>query len=922
MRPIRLVMSAFGPYAGRTELELSKLGTSGLYLITGDTGAGKTTIFDAIAFALYGEASGTAREAGMLRSQYADITTPTEVELTFEYKGRQYVLRRNPEYTRPRTRGDGLTTEKAGAELHYPDGRVETRLKDVNRAIVEIMGVDRNQFAQIVMIAQGDFLKLLIAPTEERKKIFQKIFRTERFQLLQDKLKAESNALKNEHEKVSSGLRQYMEGIVCAADSPFADAVKNARSGQLPFEDAVQIIEQVVDQDNKRLGELVRQEECLNRDIDLLSETITKALERQKAAESFRDAETQLKTAAPDLEQAKAKLENEKSRQVQTQEIEKEIAALEVRLPDYAELDAKMQTWKNICASLQKQTGEFEAGKENLQKVRQSLESACREREELLPSEQEVMRMENDKKDLYRMQRSLEDFAQRLQELSILEQNLAQAQETYLKRSHTASQKKEEYEARNKAYLDEQAGILAQTLREDVPCPVCGSREHPCPARKSDHAPDEAELKRYRQEAETAQQVSAQASAAAGQIRGALEEKKAASKKMAAELLTGVAWKDIPICLAQRRESLSVRQSQLESRILLEQQRCKRKKELDLCIPAMQEKEKELSRWLAETEKELAENRKESDLMQEQTDILRAKLPFESRTKAQEEISRLSHVLVLMQQDLERARASAEQCGQRVAALKAKMEETAKLLPKKSEPVDLDEQKNIRSTKIQYKEHLAKEKQDLMLRVLTNRNVLDKSRRQAERLSAIESKWTWVRALSNTANGTLPGKEKVMLETYVQMAYFDRIIARANLRFLTMSGGQYELRRKMQAGNNRSQSGLELDVIDHYNGTRRSVKTLSGGESFQASLALALGLSDEVQFSAGGIQLDTMFVDEGFGTLDEEALRQAIKALSDLAEGNRLVGIISHVAELKEQIDRQIVVVKNKSGGSSARIVL
>ena len=231
MRPIRLVMSAFGPYAGRTELELSKLGTSGLYLITGDTGAGKTTIFDAIAFALYGEASGTAREAGMLRSQYADITTPTEVELTFEYKGRQYVLRRNPEYTRPRTRGDGLTTEKAGAELHYPDGRVETRLKDVNRAIVEIMGVDRNQFAQIVMIAQGDFLKLLIAPTEERKKIFQKIFRTERFQLLQDKLKAESNALKNEHEKVSSGLRQYMEGIVCAADSPFADAVKNARSG-------------------------------------------------------------------------------------------------------------------------------------------------------------------------------------------------------------------------------------------------------------------------------------------------------------------------------------------------------------------------------------------------------------------------------------------------------------------------------------------------------------------------------------------------------------------------------------------------------------------------------------------------------------------------------------------------------------------
>ena len=199
---------------------------------------------------------------------------------------------------------------------------------------------------------------------------------------------------------------------------------------------------------------------------------------------------------------------------------------------------------------------------------------------------------------------------------------------------------------------------------------------------------------------------------------------------------------------------------------------------------------------------------------------------------------------------------------------------------------------------------------------------MEKIQEKQHRQSDLEQRWTQVKALSDTANGTLTGKEKVMLETYIQMTYFDRIVARANTRFMVMSGGQYELARRTVAEDKKSQSGLELDVIDHYNGTRRSVKTLSGGESFQASLSLALGLSDEVQSSAGGIHLDTMFVDEGFGSLDEESLRQAIRALSGLAQGHRLVGIISHVAELKEKIDKQIVVTKDRAGGSKAVIVV
>ena len=233
MRPITLTMSAFGPYAAKTVIELDKLGTNGLYLITGDTGAGKTTIFDAITYALYGEASGNTRDVNMFRSKYAEPSTPTEVELTFEYAQKIYTVKRNPEYDRPKARGEGYTTEKANAELHYPDGRVVTRLKEVNKAIVDIMGIDRSQFTQIAMIAQGDFLKLLLASTEDRKKIFQKIFRTQCYYQLQERLKAETSKLAVEYNQTGSSIRQYINGIAFHPDDVLKLEVDKAKKGEL-----------------------------------------------------------------------------------------------------------------------------------------------------------------------------------------------------------------------------------------------------------------------------------------------------------------------------------------------------------------------------------------------------------------------------------------------------------------------------------------------------------------------------------------------------------------------------------------------------------------------------------------------------------------------------------------------------------------
>lgn len=251
MRPIKLVMSAFGPYAGRTEVDFEKLGTNGLYLITGDTGAGKTTIFDAIAYALYGEASGDLRDSSMLRSKYAELETPTEVELVFVYDGKEYTVKRNPEYERKAKKGDGVTVQKAEAELHYPDGRVVTKIKDVNTAIVDIMGVDRNQFSQIAMIAQGDFRKLLVADTKERQEIFRKIFKTDYYRILQDKIRSEYSAVKNEYEVAQNSVKQYISGIQCDENDVLNIEATKARNGEMIVEDVVELISKILENDKK-----------------------------------------------------------------------------------------------------------------------------------------------------------------------------------------------------------------------------------------------------------------------------------------------------------------------------------------------------------------------------------------------------------------------------------------------------------------------------------------------------------------------------------------------------------------------------------------------------------------------------------------------------------------------------------------------
>ncbi len=298
MKPVRLTMSAFGPYAGKTVLELDKLGASGLYLITGDTGAGKTTIFDAITFALYGEASGDNRKSTMFRSMYADPETPTMVELVFLYNGKEYKVKRNPEYERPKTRGEGTKTEKANAELTYPNGRVISRLKDVNEAIVGIMGINRNQFVQTSMIAQGDFLKLILASTEERKKIFQKLFQTRCYYTLQERLKEEAGKLEKQYGEIIVSIRQYINGIVCAKDNVLAIEVDKAKDGNLPVSGTVSVLEKIIEEDDREYARCDGEIKEIEKEYLCITESLTNAKTWEKAKKSLdiSESDSKLKT--------------------------------------------------------------------------------------------------------------------------------------------------------------------------------------------------------------------------------------------------------------------------------------------------------------------------------------------------------------------------------------------------------------------------------------------------------------------------------------------------------------------------------------------------------------------------------------------------------------------------------------------------
>ena len=921
MRPIKLTISAFGPYASKTVLELDKLGTSGLYLITGDTGAGKTTIFDAITFALYGEASGDNREAAMFRSKYANPETPTEVELTFLYAGKEYYVKRNPEYDRPKSRGDGVTTEKANAELRYPDGRVITKLRDVNRAVEEIMGIDRDQFAQIAMIAQGDFLKLLLASTDDRKRIFQKIFRTRCYYILQERIKSESARLGKEYETVSAGIRQYINGIQCDGDDVLSIKVRSAKNGEYSTDETLDLLCELIKNDRAEEEGLEKEKRDIVKTLDEITVSLTNYETGIKAQKSFDESSKGLAEANSVLDGLSLRLQTEENNKPRLEELRKEIAAIDAELPEYRELGDKLKSRDEAREKGARISADLLGQIERRDALKKETETLSEERKTLETADKLKVEAEAEKQKAEDRRKTVQDISSELKALGRLEKQLKSEQEAYTAAFAEVGKRQEEYQRLFKLYLDEQAGIIAQALSDGSPCPVCGSTTHPAKAVKAENAPTKEQLDESRESWEEAQVKASEASERAAKTKGQIDEKRESVLAMLGDTLgvTSLDGADGPI--ADELGTLAARISDLQTSINDQQQRIDRRSKIDGLLPEKTNELNALNDLIKLTDTAITENGAVIKALDERISLLVAKLKFESERAATEAKAALEKEQKKLENDYKSALDAVSAQNEKIAAYRAAMCEAQKTLSDIKE-IDVD---SLRAKQVELRLTLGeieKKQKTVHARAASNEIAEREIRAKSADVSRIEEKWKWVKALSNTANGSISGKEKIMLETYIQMTYFDRIIARANTRFMVMSGGQYELKRRKEAENNRSQSGLELDVIDHYNGTERSVKTLSGGESFKASLSLALGLSDEIQSSAGGIRLDTMFVDEGFGSLDDESLDQAMRALQNLTEGDRLVGIISHVSELKECIDKQILVTKEKSGGSTVRIIV
>ena len=920
MRPIKLTVSAFGPYAGLTTLELDKLGENGLYLITGTTGAGKTSIFDAITYALYDKPSGDARDDSMLRSKYADPNTETFVELEFLCRDKLYRIRRNPEYERPKARGGGMTKQAPKAELHYPDGSiVHKSKKEVTAAVESILGIDRNQFLQIAMIAQGDFLRLLLAKTEERKTIFRQIFKTQTFEKIQQKLKEDAKKLSVQLTDAKKEIRMQTKLISCKSNHYLSEEATKAKNSELPTEQIIKLLEALVEEDQKNENQLSDQLEGIAKALETSNSNIGKAEEYQKNLHALKEKTERLPHAEQALQAASLRLA-EQSNRGQREQCASEIAALEASLDQYDALEAVLTEIQDLASQMETDRAEQTAAENNFRTQQQHLAHLKEQQLCLSDAGSKKEMLETTKKNLTEKQKLLEHLLDDLNEYAKLCNDCEEKQKEYRLLAAECLSASEKYTRMNLEFLNEQAGIMASTLEEGQPCPVCGSLHHPCLAGLSTSAPSEADLKKAKKDADTAQSKADGKSRECGELNGKRAAENERLQKSILELLGDCPREAARNAIIDQLNAVKKHLASVHETISEENHRIQLKEMLDLSIPPEEKKTEQLRETATALLQQIASLQAKKEEKESRARSLACSLAYSDKKEALASLDSLKKQKAALQKAADDATAAFNEADKQLSALKGEISSLEKMAESALE-IDLDAEHLNRNALTDYQRFTQRDYREIFGRLNTNLGALTSIRKIFAEIRETEKTYLWLNTLSETANGTLGGKEKIMLETYVQMEYFDRILRRANLRLRRMTDGQYDMIRHEAKDDYRAQTGLDLDIIDHYNGSVRPIHSLSGGESFKASLSLALGLSDEIQASAGGIRLDCMFVDEGFGSLDDESLRLAVSVLQELTEGNRLVGIISHVSELKTKIEKQIVVTKELRGGSRCQIV-
>ena len=1026
MKPLNLTISAFGPFADKTELSFEKLGERGLFLISGDTGAGKTTLFDAICFALYGEASGSNRGIDSVRSDFALPATKTYVEFTFSHQGKQYRVFRNPAYQRPKLRGEGMTNESADAALYREEnGEKETLVTGftpVKNEIERLLGVDAKQFKQICMIAQGEFLKLLYADSTERGAIFRKVFHTDLYADFQKKLKEAEKEKRIDFEDGEKRLLQYLQQMT-GRELQKTDlhqietlireqetSLHEMQQKQAQKETVLAAQEEGIQKLNLQIMEGRETERLLEQIVQakqewsvLHEQTAEKQLEQEKLKKQ-RIALDMIFPVAQDLEKANAMLENWKQSFEKNSDrlnsAERSLQEIQRKKDDFAQRKPELEEKRNQLRKLQEEKEcyirkeeletellKYAQKKEVLEDTYTSLKEAQdKDKKQLEEWEKSILEIDKLQAEAELQTQTLELQKERIAQID----RLTELQKDILNKEKALRKLAQEYLAAEKIwqevkaaadlaetlFLREQAGFLAAELTEGMECPVCGSVHHPHKAMLTGNAPTEAEWKQKQAEQE-----------AAAQKRQDLSEKGKAEKEkllllkknlhegcenllLTVESLSEERMTAAEDCQTQQRELSEKKKmiDRLEKRIP-EKENLKQK--LDAREAQILAKEKEI----AEEQAIYQQKQGEYTLLKEQTGALSAAeidqtivlllnmlraaeqeemTLYESWEKTRGEKERFAALLeqakteicsaeqtvsdteaqlekVLAQCDfesikeyhtvlveravLEKMEQNNRQFFSELALLKQKAD-TMEEQCKHRERQDLAALEKQKQTLNDEKETVKKDADRLKQDIAVFENLLRQVKQEVTLRQKAVREYLPIMELSRTANGELAGKEKIAFEQFVQGFYFQKILQAANLRLKDMTEGRYLLLHAQKAANKRSQAGLEVEVLDHYTGKARSVRSLSGGEAFKASLCLALGLSDVIQAHAGGVRIDAMFIDEGFGSLDDRSREQAVEVLQKLSYGDRLVGIISHVSELKETIDKKIIVKKGSAGST------
>lgn len=923
MKPLKLTMSAFGSYAGKNVIDFTGQ-QQGIFLITGDTGAGKTTIFDAITYALYNQTSGGERNGNMMRSQYARPETETYVELEFLYRGQTYRVRRNPDYKITKTLKNGKIREQKvphSVELTLPDGTVFPEKKNATDAkIIEILGLTADQFSQIVMIAQGDFLKLLYTKSDERKMIFSKLFRTDIYWKIQENLRRKSMEMDERIQENDRAFEQEKSRIIPLPESE-----------ELPLDELVERL-------RERLKDALKEQNLRRANVEELNKKITKYEEINKlfrSLEKIRQTGKELEARQAESKERRQQIENarkadkvlvaEQQNLRQQQEVEQSAQAI-AKMTETLANDQEM--FESLKTQLQESEAEQKREAADIQKKMLALEQSFPSYEALQNARSEEQQAKKVWEDLGKT--SEESFHKKETGIAALkeqqkqqEQVVEQTKKNWEQTSLGASESAKHYEHMYEAFLKEQAGILAENLSAGCPCPVCGSTVHPDPAKLSDHAVTELEV-------EQAKKTRAAAEEKRDMAYAAFEAEKTEKQKLA----QAVEKEEADFVLAQtiaKQQRKEAEQNYVSLQKIAEQIREK------LVYPSFAEAKKQyaaMQKALAAAEQEIERKRqKVSELAEAMNTLKGQKLAEEENqktakklaAKTEKEYAKLLEKSGFVSEETyhlailpERSRSKLEREEKEYESQCLRQQSEQKLLEKQvsgktyTDTTELNEQ--LKAEKQALKE-AEKTYMELHTAYENDRSVLQNCAVYLEKGKKLESEDQVIKSLSKTANGRLSGSAKIDFETYIQRQYFKQIIHEANKRLLTMSNHQFILKLKEEANTGRkTNEGLDLSVYSLVTDSERDVKTLSGGESFLAALAMALGLSDIVERSAGAIHPDMMFIDEGFGSLDAQSRQQAIEVLGELAGDSRMVGIISHVTELKEQIDRKLVVSRTDKG--------